>query len=112
MKIYVQSGKSAYGETPVRENGTDKRYTLTQAKEMFRSDYYGVTRFLAVHEVPADVVPEKDAYVFKFSWMGSGCVVTTKIVDYETGRELIDNNLDEFLEGRAYKSIKNFFEGG
>ena len=112
MRVFqsVKENRWQYGEKQVKEKGTDKSFTLTQPKTLFSEDYYTVRRAIAVENVPADVVPENDFYVYEFSYMETGCVLRTVIVDESTAKELISNCLTEFLRGNACTYIKYFFE--
>ena len=110
MRVFISKGNWSCEERQVVEKGTDKSFTLTQPKHLFYEDYYSVRRAIAVENVPVDVVPERDFYVYEFSYMTVGCVLNTVIVDETTAKELIDTCLNEFLHGNATSYIKNFFE--
>lgn len=109
MRVFISKGIWSFGERQVVEKGTDKSFTLTQPKDLFYEDYYTVRRAIAVENVPVDVVPERDFYVYEFSYMGIGCVLNIVIVDEVTAKELISTCLTEFLHGNASSYIKNFF---
>lgn len=112
MRVFLNVGENRwqYGEKQVKEKGTEKNFTLTQPKTLFSEDYYTVRRAIAVENAPVDVVPERDFYVYEFSYMETGCVLRIVIVDESTAKELISSCLKEFLRGDADTYIKYFFE--
>ena len=112
MRVFqsVKENRWQYGEKQVKEKGTEKSFTLTQPKTLFSEDYYSIRRAIAVENVPADVAPERDFYVYEFSYMETGCCLRTMIVDENTAKELISSCLTEFLRGSANTYIKYFFE--
>ena len=99
----------SYGEKQLIDNNTGKCYTLTQPKDIFREDYYHVRRGLAIENVPADVVPEKEFYVYEFSYMVSGTSLCVRNVTEDIAIDLIGKNLPEFLQGKAGKCIEEYF---
>ena len=57
-----------YGEKDVAEPATGKEFVLTQPKRIYNEDYYNITRAIAVENVPVDVVPEPDFFVYKMDY--------------------------------------------
>ena len=112
MRVFqnAKGNRWQYGEKEVKEKGTGKNFTLTQPKTLFSEDYYTVRRAIACENVPIDVAPERDFYVYEFSYMGTGCCLSTKIIDEIAAKELIGSCLEEFLRGNACTYIKYFFE--
>ena len=110
MRTFILDGKYEYGEIPVKEIETGKSFTLTQRKQVFSEDFYSVYRFIAVENVPADVVPEPDFYVYRVSYMIPGPVLCIKYIDERTMLELYLYDVINFLRGCATESIKEFFE--
>ena len=110
MKVFISEGRWEYGERQVKEKGTDKRFTLTQPKQLFSEDYYTVRRAIACENVPIDVVPEKDFYIYEFSYMETGSCLRIITVDEATAKELISTCLKEFMQGKASTYIKCFFD--
>lgn len=111
MRVFFIDGSGSwqYGERQVKEKGTEKRFTLTQPKTLFSEDYYSVRRAIAVENVPVDVAPERDFYVYEFSYMETGSCLRITTVDETTAMELISTCLKEFLQGTASTYIKYFF---
>lgn len=110
MRVFISNGSWQYGECQVKEKETDKSFTLTQPKTLFDEDYYKVRRAIAVENVPVDVVPEKDFYVYRFSYMETGGCLRIVTVDEITAKELIGTCLKEFMQGTASTYIKCFFD--
>lgn len=112
MRVFISEGNSRweYGEHQVKEKGTEKRFTLTQPKQLFSEDFYTVRRAIACENVPSDVVPEKHFYVYEFSYMETGCCLYVITVDETTAKELINTCLKEFMQGTASTYIKYFFD--
>lgn len=112
MRVFISEGNGRweYGERQVKEKGTEKRFTLTQPKQLFSEDYYTIRRAIACENVPGDVAPEKHFYVYEFSYMETGCCLCVITVDESTAKELISNCLTEFLQGNASTYIKYFFD--
>ena len=48
MRKFITTSIYRYGEQQVIEQGTNKSFTLTQRKKITESDYYDITRFIAV----------------------------------------------------------------
>ena len=112
MRVFISEGNSRweYGERQVKEKGTEKRFTLTQPKQLFSEDFYTVRRAIACENVPSDVAPEKHFYVYEFSYMETGCCLYVITVDEITAKELISTYLKEFMQGTASTYIKCFFD--
>lgn len=112
MRVFISEGDSRweYQERQVKEKGTEKYFTLTQPKELFSEDYYTVRRAIAVENVPFYIPPEKDFYVYEFSYMETGCCLYVITVDEDTAKELISTCLKEFMQGNASSYIKYFFD--
>ena len=98
-----------YGEKDVTEPATGKEFVLTQPKRIYNEDYYNITRAIAVENVPVDVVPEPDFFVYKISYMPDGFSLCERIVDEDTAEKLIGSALKAFLRGEATEHIKKFF---
>lgn len=99
-----------YAEKQVIELGTNRNFTLTQPKVLFKEDYYSVRRAVAVENVDEYTISEPYFYVYEFSYMVSGGCLCIDIVDAKTALKLINDNLNNFLEGNAHICIKEFFE--
>ena len=112
MRVFYINGSGAweYGERQVKEKGTEKRFTLTQPKVLFSEDYYTIRRAIAVENVPFYIPPEKDFYVYEFSYMETGSCLRVVTVDEDTAKELISTCLKEFMQGNALSYIKHFFD--
>ena len=112
MRVFISEGNGCweYGERHVKEKGTEKRFTLTQPKQLFSEDFYTVRRAIACENVPSDVAPEKHFYVYEFSYMETGCCLYVITVDETTAKELINTCLKEFMQGTASTYIKYFFD--
>ena len=112
MRVFYIDGSGSwqYGERQVKEKGTEKSFTLTQPTMLFSEDYYTVRRAIAVENVPIDVIPEKDFYVYEFSYMKTGSCLKIITVDETAAKELISTCLKEFMQGNALSYIKYFFD--
>lgn len=110
-RYFVQNGSYAYQELPVKEIETGKKFTLTQPKTLFNEDYYRITRFIAVEDVPVDVVPEPDFYVYKVSWMEPGPSLVTKFVSEDIMMDFMREFPEQLLHGNARGFIQQYFEG-
>ena len=108
--FYIDEKGWQYGERKVREKGTEKSFTLTQPRLLFNEDYYSVRRAIAIENVLVDVIPEKEFYVYEFSYMGTGSCLHIITVDETTAKELISTCLKEFMQGTASTYIKCFFD--
>lgn len=108
-RTFNDIGCWAHGEKQVIDNSTGKRFTLTQPQYIFREDYYHVRRGIAIENVPADVVPEKEFYVYEFSYMVSGTSLCIWNVTEDIALDVIGKNLPEFLQGKAGKCIEEYF---
>ena len=53
MRKFITTSIYQHGEQQATEQGTNKSFTLTQRKKITESDYYDITRFIAVE---ADVI--------------------------------------------------------
>lgn len=108
--FYTQIGNPEYGEISVINQKTGDRYTLIDGRDIFRSDYYTVTVYNAIHEVAADVVPQPDSYICKVSYMETGCTLVPKFVDCNTMESLIRENLAAFMrDNRVANILSKFF---
>ena len=112
MRVFYIDGSGAweYGERQVKEKGTEKSFTLTQPKLLFSEVYYLVRRAIAVENVPVDVAPEREFYVYEFAFMETGSCMRVVTVDEITAKELISACLREFMQGTASSYIKCFFD--
>lgn len=110
MRKFISLDMWKHGEKQVQERGNFKRFTLTQPKQLFSEDYYTVRRAVAVENVDTQTIPEPYFYVYEFSYMVSGSCLCIDVVDAETALKLINDNLNNFLEGNAHIYIKEFFE--
>ena len=110
-RYFVQNGSYAYAELPVKEINTGKTFTLTQPKTLFNEDYYVITRFIAVENVPVDVVPEPYFYVYKASWMEPGTSLITKFVSEDVMIDFMRDFPKHLLHGNACSYIQKYFEG-
>lgn len=109
--FYTQIGKIDYGEISVINQKTNDRYTLVDSRDIFRSDYYTITVYNAIHEVAADVVPQPNKYVCKVSYMDTDCTLIRRFVDYDTMENLIRENLAAFMQdNRVANILRKFFE--
>ena len=88
MRQFTSQGNWKHLEKNVIENETQKKFVLTQPKRIFDEDYYTVRRAVACEDVPADVVPENDFYVYEILYMENGSSLSVKIVDEDTAKEL------------------------
>ena len=110
MRKFRSLGNIMWGEMEVVEINKDSycNYTLTQKHKLFDEDYYTVSRFIAVHNVPANVIPEKDFYVYRFTFMDNGCS-TEMITDENAFVKRLFSNFEKFLKGEAYELIREFY---
>lgn len=112
MRHFIEKDRWACNEKTVLEVSGGKEFTLTQPKSLFNEDTYSVKRSIAVEIVPADVVPERDFYVYEIAYMPDGYSLCIGLVDEEAAMELIRDNLQLFLHGMANECIIDFFKGG
>ena len=112
MRIFQSFKKNwYYGELEVEEVGTGKRYTLTQRKTLTSEDYFCIHRTVAV---PHGVYEGEDdyPYIYEISWMGTGTVLYTRIVDEQTAIDFYKNFTKEILRGHIYEDkITGWFQG-
>ena len=104
MKKFKITSPYAYNEIQVTEQITNKSFTLTQRKKITESDYYDITRFIAVDN-EYNNTPEPDSYVYQFNYMTAGCTLTSVIVDEQTALQFISNNLLSFMQGKINSNI-------
>ena len=104
MKKFKITSQYAYNEIQVTEQNTEKTFTLTQKATLFTSDYYSVYRFIAVDN-EYNNTPEPDSYVYQFSFLCSGCISDTIIVDEQTAKQFISDNLLSFIQGKINSNI-------
>lgn len=99
-----------FGEIPVMDVVSEKKYTLTQPKRIITAnDYETVTRFVAVDDhCPVDGVPEKDFYVYRLSWMEPGPVLVCKYVSQEIMDRIMEKHYSEITKGKY--CFKKFFD--
>ena len=111
MRKFITNGYYQYGEQQATEQGTNKSFTLTQRKKITESDYYDVTRFIAVENVDINAIAEPDSYVYQFNYMTTGCSLTSVIVDEQTAQQFISDNLLSFMQGKINsKTFEKYFE--
>lgn len=108
MRTFIEKSAWSYGEKEVTERGGSKSFTLTQPHDIFREDYYHVRRCVAVENVPADVVPENDFFVYEICYM-CGVSLCVEHVAEDAALELISENLSAFLQGGAEQCIRDYF---
>lgn len=107
MKVFRIKKHLEWGEMTLVEVETNKEYTLTDMKTLFSEDFYTVRRFVAYHNVPANVVPDKEFFMYMFSFMPDGYSSTSYIVDEDAAMKIIGSNLEGFIRGEAYDYLKN-----
>ena len=110
MRKFITTSIYQHGEQQATEQGTNKDFTLTQRKKITESDYYDITRFIAVDN-EYNNTPEPDSYVYQFNYMCSGCTLTSVIVDEQTAHQFISNNLLSFMQGKINSILfQKYFE--
>ena len=110
MRKFITTSIYQHGEQQAIEQGTNKTFTLTQHKKITESDYYDVTRFIAVDN-EYNNTPEPDSYVYQFNYMVTGCSLTSIIVDEQTAKQFISDNLLSFIQGQiSSKLFQEYFE--
>ena len=110
MRKFITTSIYQYGEQQAIEQGTNKSFTLTQRKKITESDYYDITRFIAVDN-EYNNTPEPDSYVYQFNYMCSGCTLTSIIVDEQTAKQFISDNLLSLMQGKINsKTFEKYFE--
>ena len=105
MRKFITTSIYQHGEQQATEQGTNKAFTLTQRKKITESDYYDVTRFIAVENADINTIAEPDSYVYQFNYMCSGCTLTSVIVDEQTAKQFISDNLLSFMQGKINSNI-------
>ena len=111
MRKFIANGYYQHGEQQATEQGTNKTFTLTQRKKITESDYYDITRFIAVENVDINTIAEPDSYVYQFNYMTTGCSLTSVIVDEQTAQQFISDNLLSFMQGQINsKTFQEYFE--
>ena len=110
MRKFKITSPYAYKEMQVIEQNTEKSFTLTQKATLFNEDYYSVYRFIAVDN-EYNNTPEPDSYVYQFNYMVTGCSLTSVIVDEQTAKQFISDNLLSFMQGKINsKLFEKYFE--
>ena len=111
MRKFITTSTYQYGEQQATEQGTNKAFTLTQRKKITESDYYDIVRFIAVENADINAIAEPDSYVYQFNYMCSGCTLTSVIVDEQTAKQFISDNLLSFMRGKINsKLFEKYFE--
>ena len=111
MRKFKITSPYQYSEMQVTEQITNKSFTLTQKATLFTSDYYSVCRFIAVENADINTIAEPDSYVYQFNYMCSGCSLTSVIVDEQTAKQFISDNLLSFMQGKINsKLFEKYFE--
>lgn len=110
-RYFVRNGSYEYAELPVKEIGTGKLFTLTQPKTLFNEDFYMITRFITVEDVPVNVVSEPYFYVYKICWMEPGSVLIERIVSEDIMMDIMQKFPEQLLHGDACDCIQTYFEG-
>ena len=111
MRKFITTSTYQYGEQQATEFQGEKTFTLTQRATLFKEDYYTVYRFIAVENADINAIAEPDSYVYQFSFLCSGCISDTIIVDEQTARQFISDNLLSFMQGRINsKLFEEYFE--
>ena len=100
MRKFITTSTYQYGEQQATEFQGEKTFTLTQRATLFKEDYYTVYRFIAVENADINAIAEPDSYVYQFSFLCSGCISDTIIVDEQTAKQFISDNLLSFLHGQ------------
>ena len=113
MRKFITTSPYQYNEIQVTEQGTNKSFTLTQKATLFTSDYYSVNRFIAVENADINAIAEPASYVYQFNYMVTGCTLTSVIVDEQTAKQFISDNLLSFMQGKINsKTFEKYFEKG
>ena len=111
MRKFEINGIYQYGEQQATEQGTNKSFTLTQRKKITESDYYDIIRFIAVENADINAIAEPDSYVYQFNYMTAGCTLTSVIVDEQTAKQFISDNILSFMQGKINsKTFEKYFE--
>ena len=110
MRKFITTSIYQHGEQQATEQGTNKTFTLTQRKKITESDYYDITRFIAVDN-EYNNTPEPDNYVYQFNYMVTGCSLTSVIVDEQTAKQFISDNLLSFMQSKINSILfQKYFE--
>ena len=99
MRKFISTSPYQYNEMQVKEQKTEKTFTLTQKKTLFNEDYYSIYRYIAVDN-EYNNTPEPDSYVYQFNYMTTGCTLISIIVDEQTALQFISDNLLSFMQGK------------
>lgn len=97
MKFYEITGNAEYGEQPAKDSRTGERVTLTDKRAALMSgDYISVYR--------CEVVPNEDngtptETAFQFLVMNGSGSLSVYVCDFETGAQIIEQNLRPLLRG-------------
>ena len=111
MRKFKITSPYQYSEMQVTEQITNKSFTLTQKATLFTSDYYSVYRFIVVENADINAIAEPDSYVYQFNYMCSGCNLTSVIVDEQTAKQFISDNLLSFMQGKINSILfQKYFE--
>ena len=111
MRKFITTSTYQYGEQQATEFQGEKTFTLTQRATLFKEDYYTVYRFIAVENADINAIAEPDSYVYQFNYMCSGCSLTSVIVDEQTAKQFISDNLLSFMQGKINsKLFEKYFE--
>ena len=105
MRKFIANGHYQHGEQQATEFQGEKTFTLTQRATLFTSNYYTVYRFIAVENADINAIAEPDSYVYQFSFLCSGCISDTIIVDEQTALQFISDNLLSFMQGRINSKL-------
>ena len=97
MKFYEITGNAEYGEQPAKDSRTGESVTLTDKRAaLMAGDYISVYR--------CEVVPNEDnetptETAFQFLVMNSSGSLAVYVCDFETGAQVIEQNLRPLLRG-------------
>lgn len=97
MKFYEITGNAEYGEQPAKDSRTGESVTLTDKRAaLMAGDYISVYR--------CEVVPNEDnetptETAFQFLVMNSSGSLAVYVCDFETGAQVIEQNLHPLLRG-------------
>ena len=97
MKFYEITGNAEYGEQPAKDSRTGESVTLTDKRAaLMAGDYISVYR--------CEVVPNKEnetptETAFQFLVMNGSGSLSVYVCDFETGAQVIEQNLHPLLRG-------------
>lgn len=97
MKFYEITGNAEYGEQPAKDSRTGESVTLTDKRAaLMAADYISVYR--------CEVVPNKEnetptETAFQFLVMNGSGSLSVYVCDFETGAQVIEQNLHPLLRG-------------